>query len=384
MRKFLLFLFIAQLSASAIWGQQESGQKRDYLQKLQALGQRAKDYFNEPFDTTRDEGYWMRALKHGKLDIQDTTVNYPGFLDFCAKAYRWGDYAFNHYDSAYVVGTGKKWKLMIYNNNWIDSYNGDLGKTPVLMVSDFTANFGAQISFMAISLGYMLNMRNVLSNKKVRNTRWRFDFTTSRVAIDAYYTKNDESGVHIQRLGRFKGDYKFGGLERKSQGIYMYYFLNHLHYAQAAAYSFSKYQKRSSGSFILGFHYGLQNISLDFDHLSDDMLSYLPDALTKYRFNYRDYCVIAGYGYNWVVAKNWLVNFTGMPSIGYRRSSASSIEGKKDLFSINIRGKFAFIHNHGKFFYGLHAINDGHLYNSKKYSFYNNFTEINITAGYRF
>jgi len=349
--------------------------------------QQLREHLNEPFDTVRDEGYWKRALTHGKLDIYDETIEYPRFLDICLDLYRWGDYTFNHYDSAYVTGTGKNWKLMLKNNNWLDSYAGELSSqdVPVQMNSDLTSNFGGQISFMALSLGYMVNLRDLLGGKSVKNTRWDFSFTCSRMALELYYTKNDQSSVHLHRLGEWTGSELFGGLKRESYGAYAYYFFNHTRYAQAAAYCFSKYQRRSAGSLIAGIHLSHQDIVMDFDLLSDEShKALLPDGVLDYRFRYRDYCVLVGYGYNWVFAPNWLLNVTGIPSVGYRHSFPNSIEGKKDLVSTNFRGKAALVRNAGNFFYGLHIICDGHWYHSSQHSFFSNNNDFNVTAGYRF
>ena len=35
---------------------------------------RIDEKLNEPYDTTRDGRYWWRAMKHGKIDFNDTTM----------------------------------------------------------------------------------------------------------------------------------------------------------------------------------------------------------------------------------------------------------------------------------------------------------------------
>ena len=40
------------------------------------------DKLNEPFDTTRDNRYWWRAMKHGKINFKDSTMGYPKFVMF--------------------------------------------------------------------------------------------------------------------------------------------------------------------------------------------------------------------------------------------------------------------------------------------------------------
>ena len=74
------------------------------LNKFQQLRQRVKERIeekmNEPYDTVHDGGYWWRAMKHGKVDVSGKTIQYPKFLRFAWRVYKWGDKAFNSYDSA--------------------------------------------------------------------------------------------------------------------------------------------------------------------------------------------------------------------------------------------------------------------------------------------
>ena len=108
----------------------------------------------------KDKDYWYRAMLRGKLDMKDKDVNYPKFIKFCVDTYNWADRVFNSYDSAYVVGTGKRWKLFFKSDNWLDSYAMNLqqGGTPVRMMSDPCCNIGGYISYMAVSLGYMFDV----------------------------------------------------------------------------------------------------------------------------------------------------------------------------------------------------------------------------------
>ena len=341
---------------------------------------------------TVDRNRWKHDLLHARLNLSDTTLYFPPALDVGVKLYRWGDHTFNYYDSTYVVGTGKKWKVMLKNTNWIDTYAGRLtqARTAIRMNSNVTSNFGLHLAYMALSLEYMVDINRLLGGKNLKNRHLEFSFTSSRIAIETYYIKNS-SNTNMHRLGDYhewsfrKGAaYKFTGLKRESYGVYGYYIFNHEHYAQAAAYCFSKIQRRSAGSFIGGIHLSRQDVNMDFSVMSELMQSYLPDERRNYRFKYRDFCLLLGYGYNWVPHRRWLFNITAIPSLGYRHSFPTSIEGEKGLLSTNIRGKTAIILNRGNYFYGLHLIGDAHWYHSRKYSFVNTNVDLNVTSGFRF
>ena len=341
-------------------------------------------------DTIDLKDRWKhQVFRHG-WNINDTAIVYPKFINFGVKTYRWLNKALNYYDTAYVINpgktNGKKWKIMIKNNNWIDFYSGHLShwKTPVQLNSDVTSLFGFQICGMGLSFTYMINVRDLLAGNFIRNRRLQFSFTTSRIFVEAYYRKNDESTVHINRLGRWLGSRIFPGLKREGYGLDAYYIFNHTHYSQAAAYCFSKYQKRSAGSLLTGIYLSHQDVVMDLSKLDEDLKVYLPNSVTDYRFRYRDFGILIGYGYSWVFHHGWLFNVTFAPSIGYRHSFPGSIEGKKSLLSTNLTAKMALVRTAGNFFYAFNFNHEGHWYQSQVHSFFNSYNNFDLTAGFRF
>ena len=341
-------------------------------------------------DTIALKDRWKhQVFRHG-WSINDTAIVYPRAVDFGVRTYRWLNHALNFYDTAYVVNpgktSGKKWKIMLKNNNWIDFYSGHLSnwRTPVQLNSDVTSLFGFQICGMGLSFTYMINVRDLLAGNFIRNRRLQFSFTTSRIFVEAYYRKNDESTVHIDRLGDWIGSRIFAGLKREGYGLDAYYIFNHTHYSQAAAYCFSKYQRRSSGSLLSGIYMSHQDVVMDMSKLDPDLQAYLPDKVTDYRFRYRDFGVLIGYGYSWVFHHGWLYNITVAPSIGYRHSFPNSIDGKRSLLSTNLTGKIALVRTAGNFFYAFNFNHEGHWYHSQLHSFFNSYNNFDLTAGFRF
>ena len=341
-------------------------------------------------DSMNDKRHWKKVIFRKGWSLNDTSIHYPKVLDFGAKTYRWLNHALNYYDSAYVVNpgktSGKKWKIMLKNDNWMDSYSGRLGqwRTAVQLNSDVTSLFGFQICGLGLSFTYMINVRDLLAGKFIRNRRLQFSFTTSRLFVEAYYRKNDESSVHLHRLGSWQGSFLFHGLKREGYGLDAYYIFNHTRYSQAAAYCFSKYQKRSAGSFLGGIYLSHQDVVMDMSVLSEKLKNYLPNKVTDYRFRYRDFGVMAGYGYSWVIHHGWLYNITVVPSIGYRHSFPNSIDGKRSLLSTNLNGRMALVRTAGNFFYALTFSHEGHWYTSLDHSFYNSYSHLEVTAGFRF
>ena len=223
---------------------QDSADTTVHLNKVQRIKadiqQRIDNKLNEPYDTTRNSGYWWRAMKHGKINFNDSTMGYPKFLMFCYKTYIWGDRAFNSYDSAYVVSTGKNWKLILKSENWMDRYIGKpFSDIKMIMGSNLVSNIGVSLSFMAVSVGYSFSLTGGGKSSKKAD----FSFTCARFTADAYYWENrNDMNVIYKHENNNDGRHKIrqSGLDRKAMGLTAYYFFNNRRYAQAAAYCYSK------------------------------------------------------------------------------------------------------------------------------------------------
>lgn len=363
-----------------------------YMNKIQRIRestmQRIEERRNAPYDTVRDSGYWWRALKHGKMDLDGGTIEYPAFVRFCWNVYKWGDKAFNSYDTAYVVSTGKNWKLMLKSMNWVDTYGGEPVKgVQVFTRSRLTSNIGLQLSFMALSVGFTKGITDLINGDKLSN-KVDFSFTCARFAADAYYMENTGSTIlKYEHKGAesYKGTInKFGGLKRKSYGMSAYYFFNNRRYAQAAAYCFSKYQKRSAGSFIAGICLQHRDMSFDATEFPEQVRENIPEGVEMPRFRYNDYCLMLGYGYNWVLGNKWLLNITLAPYAGYRNMLATQSEEKADWLSLNLRGRMAAVYNLNKFFLGMQSFTDIHHYKTKNYHFTGSILDFSVFTGIRF
>lgn len=345
-------------------------------------------------DGSRVPGYWdpdrnwWHLFKKGKLAMKDTTVEYPGFIKFCVDVYNWADKTFNSYDPEYVVGTGKRWKARIISDNWTDYYSMRFDdKMSMRMMNDVTSNLGPSLQYMAVSIGYSLNLNHAIFGTPINNKRWDFGFNCARFNLDLYYIKNT-GGTQLRQFDSYRGKkfFKsyFPGVNLCNFGFDIYYFFNNRKYSQGAAYNFSKIQKRNAGSFILGFSYANQDISMDFSTLDKDLLKYYTLDSYFYKFHYNNYCILLGYGYNVVCNPHLLFNVTLMPAFGFNHCYEDSAEGNATLLSINTKGKISLTYNLKNFFAGICCKADGHLYSSDRYNLFNAIFTASASAGIRF
>ncbi|MDE6422551.1 MAG: DUF4421 domain-containing protein [Muribaculaceae bacterium] len=341
------------------------------------------------YEPSFQERWWWNQLKtKHTLNINDTTIIYPKFLKFCLDVYHWADHFFNYYDPEYVVGTGKRWKARIVNDNWADTHIMTFPQHMKMdMLSQLYANMGAYIQYMAVSLGYTFDFNNIAHDKAMDHSKMEFGFNCSLFDVNLYYHENT-GGTYLRRFGDYRrGEFfkeRFPGVKFYTFGIDAMYFFNHNRYSHGAAYNFSKFQKKSQGSFITGFSYSNNDITFDFTQLPLELLPYLTIPVSSYHFHYKSYALIAGYGFNWVVNPRLLINGTLTPSFGVTHCYEDSLEGEKYMPSMNIAGRSSITYNLGNFFFSGISRFNGHWYRSSTYSLFSSIINFSANIGYRF
>ncbi len=332
--------------------------------------------------------YWWTLFKKRKLNLADTSVVYPKFLGFCVKVYNWADHVFNSYDTTYVVGTGKRWKARLASDNWLDSYYLNLNRQmPIRMMSDMYFNAGFYLQYMAVSIGYSFDLSNKIGKRPDSHKKLEYNFNCARFNIEGHYWENT-GGTVIRTFGKYHDGHlikeKFPGVKSKTMGLNGYFFFNNKKYSQGAAYNFSKIQKRSAGSAIIGFNLNNLDISMDMTQLPVVLKPYLTITPRSYKFHYNTYALMGGYCYNWVWNKHLLFNISASPGIGYTHTYEDSVEQTKKIFSAIIKGQSSITYNNGNFFVCGVAKIDGNWYKSDELSFFSSIENFQLSAGIRF
>ena len=342
-----------------------------------------------PLTYSREQKWWWNLFKQGKLSMTDTTVIWPKFLKFCVDVYNWGDRTFNSYDPEYVIGTGKRWKVRVVSDNWLDSYALRLPQgINANMSSNVYSNIGAYIQYMAVSVGSSYDIEKLFNKKEPSHKKYEFGFICALFNAELYYHEN-RGGVNIRKFGNINDgklikEY-FPGVSMYTLGFDVYYFFNNKKYSQGAAYNFAKYQIKSQGSFMLGLSITNQKLNFDFSKLPENLKESLPDAdITNYYFHYNSYAILVGYGYNWVLAPKLLFNATVMPSLGFSHYYEDSLEGNKYLLSMNIQGRISLTYNLGNYYFGIFGKMNGHWYKQGKMSMFSSIENFSAYIGLRF
>ena len=125
------------------------------------------------------------------------------FPRFIVNTYRWGDRFFNGYDTTYVKPTLYKFNVKTTADSWLDGYNFTLpsgGK--IFMNSKPSTSFGIYATYLAVSLGYDLNVSKLFGNSDHSRKRFRFGFNCMLFAAEMYLIHNNGSST-IKRFGKY-------------------------------------------------------------------------------------------------------------------------------------------------------------------------------------
>lgn len=314
----------------------------------------------------------------------DSVAEWGKFPRFCINTYRWGDRFFNSYDSLYVVGSGTKFNVKLTTDSWLNYINFRIPpKSTVEMISDPATSAGVYLTYLAVSVGYDINVSKLFGGSSHSRQRYNFGFNCSLFSTELYWEKNDV-GTRLTRFGDDK-DLDFNGIDMTSWGIDFYYFFNHKKYSQAAAFAFSKIQRRSQGSFYAGFSIYSQNFDIDFSSLPQVMLDQLPMWWDNYHYRVQthNYGVRVGYGYNWVFAPRWCLGVNISPVIGIRKGFVNS-ETENVSFSVYNHFKLSVVWNKGRWFAGLVGSVDSALISERETTFIGSNISASTAIGYRF
>ena len=111
-----------------------------------------------------------------------------------------------------------------------------------------------------------------------------------------------------------------------------YYVFNGKRYSQASAYNQSVIQRRSAGSFLLGLSWYQSSIDLS-DKLNGDIIL-ASNRIGKIKVHQGN--IGFGYGYNWVPARNWLMNVMVMPTVAfYNRVKVTKYASNYNFFVLD-------------------------------------------------
>jgi hypothetical protein len=280
--------------------------------------------------------------------------------------------------------------LYNYKNQEINLYD-TVGDSTLEYDSFSTGNqhfMGGDVSYKWGTLGYNFSLSPKKSN---HNLDFRFSTAYKPFQLQAFITRlqNLTYTFTVDSLYGVKIDTLISSREQNIKllniGTKLEYVFNHKKYCYSAGFSQGGRQLKSAGSFIAsgGLFYdnfSLKKLSKKVKYKFDNV-----NGFNEVEFLRLD--VGVGYGYNWVLFKNWTIAFTEIPNIGFQ-SIYTGLNDKKVnkyfIISFTNQSKGGILYTNNRFFVGASAYNSLTVVKLENNLYSNLYTTVNIYTGWIF
>ena len=318
--------------------------------------------------------------------------------------------AFDEIDTTYIIPNRYNWAFMMQNTNSYEFYSlhSSRDNQRLLFSPNPSFRFGPYLGWRWIFLGYTFDINSFGKGHKSQKTEFELSIYSSMIGCDLIYrrTGNDFRIHDVNGFGDYAKEVEgrsTNGIRLQVTGANIYYVFNHKRFSYPAAFAQSTVQRRSCGSWMLGLSVTQHLMEFDYNklplELTSNPLHPLSENFKFNKINYMDYSISGGYGYNWVFKKNWLLNFSLMPAIGYKHTKTKDFwQDDKETeslpkylrplhlnnFNFNCTLRAGLVWNTTKYFGGLSLIVHNYNYNHSKLQINNAFGTLNLYMGFNF
>ena len=310
----------------------------------------------------------------------------------------------NDVDTLYISPNKYNFAFMLEQSTWFEHYRlgGGQGETyqSINLAPNANAKLGVYFGWRWIFLGISFDFKDILGKPKSPNQKNRkelvFNLYSSNFGVDLYSRKTG-SDFKITSYSNFNlnhdyTDTQFEGFESKIKGLNAYWIFNHRKFSYPAAFSQSTNQRRSCGSLMAGFSYSQHKITFDQTLLPSEMQEQIRPSLQFHNLKYTDYNLSVGYGYNWVFAKNCLLNVSLLPAIGFKKArvddkpTATESGWKQWIKDVNfdLITRAGITWNNSKYYVGASLVLHTYDYRKENLSMTNSFGSLRIYMGFNF
>lgn len=349
---------------------------------------------NEGKECTPAEKLQTDSLKRAKPDDSRLVNKSKNIFN---KAADW----FNATDTAYIIPNKYNLTFMLEQSTWFEHYrlgtSGENGNQVLGFAPKVNTKLGFYFGWRWIFLGYSFDLSSLFKKEREKTrTEMVFNLYSAKFGLDLYYRKSGNN-FKITSCKNFNlsEDYigtNFSGFQSNIKGLNAYYIFKSDKYSYPAAYSQSTNQKKSCGSFMAGFAYSQHQLTFDQSKLPQEIQEQINPSSSFRKLNYTDYNLSFGYGYNWVFAKNCLLNISLLPAIGYKKARINDMQATENFswtkwvkdINFDLITRAGITWNNTKYYVGATFILHTYDYRKDRFSMTNSFGSLKIYAGFNF
>lgn len=303
---------------------------------------------------------------------------------------------FEDYDTAYIAPARYNFTAMAQTSATFQSYRlsgfqPDGTRQSLSFAPQPSLRVGPYFGWRWLFLGYTFDVGH-MGNRQLRR-EFNLSLYSALLGCDLIYVKNN-GDFRLRRTVGFDGvapnaydRQPFDGLRSRTASIHVYYIFNRRRFSYPAAFSQTTVQRRSCGSWKVGFQYSRQHLSFDPTRLPPALQAGLTDELRVSNVRYNDYSLNVGYAYNWVFAPCWLLAVSAAPAVGFKQTVGEGNFGQMFRFknlNFDLITRAGLVWNNGKWFAGASAVSHVYSYHRQRFALTNSLAYLNLYAGFCF
>ena len=269
------------------------------------------------------------------------------------------------YDTNYVVRPEGKLTLKFRLNQTGNDIHAKGTVNDIYSKADLHTSHKTTISVAAIYRGIAAGI--AINPSKMsgvyKDYEFNLNYFSSRLSLDASYQRSTTLAGDIERNGMQR--LESGDVTMKVLNLAGYYTFNHRRFSYPAAFTQSYIQRRSAGSWLVGFSYQGGSIVT-----SDELKAKNPNA-PDVRIYLGHFGIGGGYGYNWVLGKKWLLHFSTLPSVVVFNRNNFKVNGerkqaKRMRFNMLFNERLAIVRNFSpRFFAGATLVMNNSVFDDE-------------------
>ncbi|MBR1667251.1 MAG: DUF4421 family protein [Bacteroidaceae bacterium] len=211
------------------------------------------------------------------------------------------------YDTTYIQRPQETWLLKLRDNVSGSRFHADRHLDGVYwrgrLKTDMKATMSVGVNYRGITAGLALNPGKLSGKNK--DFEINLNAYANRYGIDVVY-QNSKTLSGPTSIGEQSSFLEKGMMGLKMLNINGYYAFNGKRFSYPAAFTQSYIQRRSAGSWLVGFSYMGGSLKTT---------EKVPDYASTMRIYIGHFGIGGGYGYNWVPGKRWLLHFSALPTL---------------------------------------------------------------------
>ena len=254
-----------------------------------------------------------------------------------------------------------------------------------------TQGIRLQHKWLGIAFGYSPKSLQDKSRGTTQELDLHIFMYGKRNYFDAYYV--GYTGFYIENYKRnvnlntnFSSFPLMPNMEVNGIGLNYFYVFNHKKYSLRSSYLMNEIQRRSAGSFILGFSFNALGINNPLNEIPLLTLQMLPEEMLVSGEFYGG-SILPGYAHTFILRKLF---FTIAPSLGFvvqHQKFTNTDDKTRDRNTLAFRsiGRIALGYNSNRFYAALTGVNDTYNYQlAPKVQLQTQLSEARLIVGYRF